>query len=213
MTKQGESRLFTNASALSAFVIVDAGRRESHNKHEESCSFREKSDSSATIGNFSDVFPVPNPGFNDGVPMLKVMFLCTGNSCRSQMADGFARTHGQGLIESHSAGLLAAGVHRRAIAVMQEAGIDISRQRSREIDPDLLGTMDVVITLCDKAAEACPRTPPSIKRLHWPVKDPVGTVGTEMEIMKEFRRAREEIREKVEGLIRGLPPNVPTSRP
>jgi len=134
--------------------------------------------------------------------MLKVMFLCTGNSCRSQMAEGFARTLGQGLIEAHSAGLMAAGVHPRAISVMQEAGIDISHQRSREIDPDLLRTMDVVITLCDNAAEACPRTPPAIKRLHWPVKDPVGTAGTEEEIIAEFRRARDEIKVKIQRLIR-----------
>ena len=145
--------------------------------------------------------------------MLKVMFLCTGNSCRSQMAEGFARMIGQGLIEAHSAGLMAAGVHPRAIAVMQEAGINIAGQRSQEIDPDLLRTMDVVITLCDNAAEACPVTPPAIKRIHWPVKDRVGTVGTGEEIMKEFRRARDEIREKVEGLVRGLPPAVPKSRP
>ena len=145
--------------------------------------------------------------------MVKVMFLCTGNSCRSQMAEGFARLLGKGLCEVHSAGLMAAGVHPRAIAVMSESGIDISRQRSREIDPDLLRTMDIVITLCDNAAEACPRTPPSLKRLHWPVKDPVGTVGTEEEIIGEFRRARDEIREKVEGLVRGLPDALPTSRP
>ena len=133
--------------------------------------------------------------------MLKVMFLCTGNSCRSQMAEGFARHVGKGLIEAHSAGLMAAGVHPRAVGVMNETGIDISRQRSREIDPDLLGTMDVVVTLCDNAAEACPVTPPAIQRLHWPVKDPVGTVGTGEEIMKEFRRARDEIREKIEQFI------------
>jgi arsenate reductase len=133
--------------------------------------------------------------------MLKVMFLCTGNSCRSQMAEGFARTLGQGLIEARSAGLMAAGVNLRAVAVMLEAGIDISGQRSREIDPDLLKSMDVVITLCDNAAEACPVTPPSIKRLHWPVKDPVRAVGTNEEIMNEFRRARDEIGEKIEKFI------------
>jgi arsenate reductase len=145
--------------------------------------------------------------------MLKVMFLCTGNSCRSQMAEGFAKHLGKDLLEVHSAGLIAAGVHPRAIAVMQEAGIDISRQRSKEIDQDLLNTMDIVITLCDNAAEACPRTPPNIKRLHWPVNDPVGTVGTEDYIMNKFRRARDEIREKVEGFVRGLPPAVTKSRP
>ena len=136
--------------------------------------------------------------------MLKVMFLCTGNSCRSQMAEGFARDLGKGLIEVRSAGLMAAGVHRRAIAVMQEVGIDISRQRSREIDQDLLRTMDVVITLCGNAKEACPRTPPEVKRLHWPVEDPVGTIGTEETIIREFRRARDEIREKIQGFIVAL---------
>ena len=133
--------------------------------------------------------------------MLKIMFLCTGNSCRSQMAEGFAKHLGKDLLEVHSAGLMAAGVHPRAIAVMQEAGIDISRQRSKEIDQDLLNTMDIVITLCDNAAEACPWTPPDIKRLHWPVNDPVGTIGTEERIMKQFRRARDEIREKIEQFV------------
>jgi arsenate reductase len=138
------------------------------------------------------------------MPALKVMFLCTGNSCRSQMAEGFARELGRGLIEPHSAGLLAAGVNPRAIAVMGEAGVDISGQRSKEIDPDLLRTMDVVITRCDNAEESCPWTPPSLKRLHMPVKDPVGTVGTEETIMREFRRARDEIRLKMQGFIDSL---------
>jgi arsenate reductase (thioredoxin) len=136
--------------------------------------------------------------------MLKVMFLCTGNSCRSQMAEGFARVLGAGLVEVRSAGLMAAGVHPRAIAVMREVGIDISGQRSRAIDMDLLLTMDVVITLCDNAAESCPRTPPSVLRYHWPIKDPVGTVGTEDRIMQDFRRARDEIQLKIQGFIDGL---------
>jgi arsenate reductase (thioredoxin) len=133
--------------------------------------------------------------------MMKVMFLCTGNACRSQMAEGFAREFGKGIIEPFSAGLMAAGLHPRAVAVMKELGIDISRQKSKEIDDDLLKTMDMVITLCDNAAEACPWTPPEIKRLHLPIKDPVGTVGREEKIMKEFRRARDEIRARVEQFI------------
>ncbi len=135
---------------------------------------------------------------------MKVMFLCTGNACRSQMAEGFARELGKDVIEPFSAGLIAAGVHPRAIAVMKELGIDISRQRSKPIDEKLLKTMDTVITLCDNAAEACPWTPPGITRLHWPITDPVGTVGKEEKIMKEFRRARDEIREKVEQFISGI---------
>ncbi|MBI5203455.1 MAG: arsenate reductase ArsC [Nitrospirae bacterium] len=139
---------------------------------------------------------------------LKVMFLCTGNSCRSQMAEGFARELGKGKIETYSAGLLATRVHPRAIAVMKETGIDISYQASKEIDEELLRKMDVVITLCSNAEESCPRTPPGIKRLHWPVEDPVGTIGTEDEIMNAFRKARDEIKEKVRGFISGIKKNV-----
>jgi arsenate reductase len=135
---------------------------------------------------------------------IKVMFLCTGNACRSQMAEGFARTLGSGLIDPYSAGILAAGVHPRAIAVMKELDIDISRQKSTKIDDKLLKTMDVVITLCGNAEEACPRTPPEIKRIHWPINDPVGTLGSEVKIMKEFRRARDEIRNKVDVFINRL---------
>jgi arsenate reductase len=113
------------------------------------------------------------------------------------MAEGFAHSLSEGRIEVYSAGLMAAGVNARAIAVMKEEGIDISGQKSKEIDERLLRTMDIVITLCDNAAEACPWTPPQVKVLHWPVKDPVGTKGSEEKIMKEFRRARDEIKEKI----------------
>jgi arsenate reductase len=133
--------------------------------------------------------------------MVKVIFLCTGNSCRSQMAEGFARAMGPGLIAPYSAGLIAAGVHHRAIAVMKEVGIDISGQRSKEFDKDMLSSMDVIVTLCENAEASCPATPSGVTRLHWPVKDPVGTEGTEEEIMSEFRRARDEIGERVKGLI------------
>ncbi len=136
--------------------------------------------------------------------MHKVMFLCTGNSCRSQMAEGLARELGRGRIEPYSAGLIAAGVHPRAVAVMREIGIDISGQRSKEIDPDLLRKMDIVITLCANAEDSCPWTPPDIRRLHWPVKDPVGAVGTEEEIMREFRKARDEIKKKIAAFLTGL---------
>ena len=137
--------------------------------------------------------------------MLRVMFLCTGNSCRSQMAEGFARELGKDLVEAHSAGLMAAGVHPRAIAVMEEVGIDIRSQRSREIDPGLARQMDVVITLCSNAEEACPTTPRGVQRLHWPIRDPVGTVGPEEVIMREFRRARDEIRERVQEFLATVP--------
>ncbi len=132
---------------------------------------------------------------------MKVMFLCTGNACRSQMAEGFAREFGKGIIKPFSAGLIAAGVHPRAIAVMKEIGIDISHQKSNVMDKKLLKTMDAIITLCGNAEEACPSTPPGIKRLHWPINDPVGTMGGEERIMKAFRRTRDEIWVKTEQFI------------
>jgi arsenate reductase len=133
--------------------------------------------------------------------MKKIMFLCTANSCRSQMAEGFAWEFGKGLIKVYSAGLMAAGVHKRAIAVMKEIGIDISNKKSKIIDEDMLKQMDIIVTLCRHAEEFCPYTPSEIKRIHWPIKDPVGTIGAEEEIMNEFRRARDEIKEKVQGLV------------
>jgi arsenate reductase len=136
--------------------------------------------------------------------MMKVMFLCTGNACRSQMAEGFAREFGKGIIEPFSAGLIAAGLHPRASAVMKEIDIDISSQKSKTIDEKLLKTMDVVITLCGNAEHACPWTPPGIMRLHWPINDPVGTLGSEEKIMKAFRRARDEIRVRTEQFISGI---------
>jgi arsenate reductase len=136
--------------------------------------------------------------------MKKVMFLCTANSCRSQMAEGFAKVYGNNLIEVYSAGLMAAGVHRRAAAVMKEIGIDISGQVSKTIDESLLRQMDVVVTLCSYAENLCPSTPPDIRRIHWPIKDPVGTTGTEEEIMNDFRRARDEIKKRVQELIKEI---------
>lgn len=134
----------------------------------------------------------------------KIMFLCTANSCRSQMAEGFAKEYSRGSIEVYSAGIMAAGIHRKAIAVMKELGIDISGQRSKEIDENLLRQMDIVITLCGHAEETCPRTPPEIKRIHWPIRDPVGAIGTEEHIMTDFRRARDEIKENVRALIKDI---------
>jgi arsenate reductase len=129
--------------------------------------------------------------------MLKIMFLCTGNSCRSQIAEGFARAIGKGVIEPYSAGLMPKGVNAKAIKVMKEIGIDISHQQSKSIDEELLKKMDIIVTLCDNAAESCPWTPPGIKRIHWSLRDPDAAKGTEDEILNEFRRVRDEIKEKV----------------
>ena len=136
--------------------------------------------------------------------MVKIMFLCTGNSCRSQMAEGFARELGKGLLEAYSAGLRPQGVNPRAIAVMKEIGIDISNQTSKSIDEELLKKMDVIITLCDNAAESCPWTPPGIRRIHWSLQDPAKAEGIEEEILNEFRRIREEIKERVSDFVKEI---------
>ncbi len=132
--------------------------------------------------------------------MKKVMFLCTANSCRSQMAEGFAKDMFEGVMEVYSAGLMSATVHKKAISVMKELGIDISGQKSKAIDKSLLHEMDFVVTLCNNAEDLCPSTPPETRRIYWPIKDPVGMLGSEEEIMNEFRRARDEINERVKKL-------------
>ncbi|NWF75676.1 MAG: arsenate reductase (thioredoxin) [Nitrospirae bacterium] len=133
--------------------------------------------------------------------MINIMFLCTGNSCRSQIAEGFAREFGKGILKPYSAGLNPAGLNERAVKVMKEVGIDISNQQSKSIDMDLLKKMDIIITLCDDAAESCPWTPPEIKRIHWSIKDPAKATGTEDEIMNEFRRVRDEIERRLKVFI------------
>jgi arsenate reductase len=120
------------------------------------------------------------------------------------MAEGFARHLGKDVIEPFSAGLFAFHVHPHAIEVMNELGIDISSQKSEALDENLIKNMDVIITLCSHAEETCPATPAGIQRIHWPINDPVGTVGTEEEILKEFRRARDEIRTKIAAFLKGL---------
>lgn len=137
--------------------------------------------------------------------MKKVMFLCTGNSCRSQMAEGFLRHLGKGLFEVHSAGLFPAGLHPRAVNVMKEAGIDISGQKSKQINEKFLRKMDVVITLCGNAEAYCPMTLPEIRRLHWPIDDPASGIGDEEKKMLEFRRCRDEIKKRIEKFIQDNP--------
>lgn len=133
--------------------------------------------------------------------ILKVMFLCTANACRSQMAEGLAWKLGKGFIEPYSAGTFASFVHPRAKAVLMEIGIDISGQKSKAINEELLKNMDVVITLCGNAEASCPPIPPTIKKMHWPIDDPVGTAGTEEEILNEFRKTRDKIKNRLETLL------------
>ncbi len=116
------------------------------------------------------------------------------------MAEGFARQLGSGVIEAWSAGVIAAGVNENASAVMREAGVDISGQWSKTLDEIPLDQMDLVVTLCDNA-RYCLDVPAGVKKLHLPVKDPVGAVGSPEEVLNKFRSAREEIRAAVSGIL------------
>jgi len=135
---------------------------------------------------------------------VKILFLCTGNSCRSQMAEGWANHLGQDRVEAASAGIEAHGKNPRAIAVMREAGVDISRQESTRVTPPMLEQADLVVTVCGHADESCPVLPPGVQKKHWPLEDPAKATGTEDEIMARFRATRDEIKSRVEGLIGGL---------
>ena len=131
-----------------------------------------------------------------------IYFLCTGNSCRSQMAEGWARALGQAEVEVYSAGIEAHGLNPRAVAVMSEAGIDISGQTSKVIDLELLHRADYVITLCGDARDSCPVTPPDVIRLHWGFPDPARAAGPEETVLAAFRTVRDGIRERVEQFLR-----------
>jgi len=122
-----------------------------------------------------------------------VLFMCTGNACRSQMAEGFARACAPGGVEVFSAGVLAAGVHPLAIEAMREIGIDISGQTSNTIGEIRSEDVRVVVTLCDNAAQSCPAFPGEVRRIHWPIADPILAVGSHEERLADFRRARDEI--------------------
>jgi arsenate reductase len=132
---------------------------------------------------------------------VKVLFLCTGNSCRSQMAEGWANHLGGNRIEAMSAGIEAHGKNPRAIAVMREAGVDISHQESTRVTPEMLAQADLVVTVCGHADEHCPALPPGVQKQHWPLEDPAKATGTEDEIMAKFRATRDEVKSRVGDLI------------
>jgi arsenate reductase len=136
---------------------------------------------------------------------LKVLFLCTGNSCRSQMAEGWARTLRGDVLEAASAGVETHGLNPLAVRVMAEAGVDISGQRSKTVDGLLGERFDLVVTVCDHAREACPVFPGATRMLHRNFDDPpylARAAATEDEALEVYRRVRDEIRVFVEGLPR-----------
>ncbi|MDQ6986206.1 MAG: arsenate reductase (thioredoxin) [Mariprofundaceae bacterium] len=128
----------------------------------------------------------------------KVLFLCTGNACRSQMAEGWLKHLGGERFEVYSAGIVAHGKNPRAIAAMQAAGVDISGQKSEALDPALLNSIDLLVTVCGHADERCPVVPVSCEKQHWPFDDPAKARGTEEEIMAEFYQVRDQIRDRID---------------
>lgn len=132
---------------------------------------------------------------------MNILYLCTGNSCRSQIAEGWTRRLGGENLSVESAGIEAHGKNPRAIAIMREAGIDISGQESTIVNQAMLDRADVVVTVCGHADEQCPVLPPGVKKIHWPLTDPAKAVGTETEIMAEFRATRDEIENRVRELL------------
>lgn len=131
-----------------------------------------------------------------------VYFLCTGNSCRSQMADGWLKALGNDRYEVKSAGLEAHGLNPRAVQVMKEAGVDISGHTSDVIDPEILNRADYVITLCGHADEHCPViSNKNVVKWHWGFDDPAKAIGTEEEIMSQFRAVRDAIKSRVEKFL------------
>lgn len=130
----------------------------------------------------------------------RVLFLCTGNSARSQMAEGWLRALGGNAFEVASAGTQPSFVHPLAIEVMRERGIDLSAHRSKSIDEFRDVEFDLVITVCDGARDACPFFPGK-RRLHWSLSDPAAVEGDAQTRLAAFRRARDEIESLVRGLI------------
>ncbi|MCG5102625.1 arsenate reductase (thioredoxin) [Oceanobacillus alkalisoli] len=126
-----------------------------------------------------------------------IYFLCTGNSCRSQMAEGWAKKLlGEEWVVK-SAGIEAHGLNPNAVKAMDEVGIDISNQQSELIDTDFLNHATLAVTLCGDAADRCPMTPPHVRREHWGFDDPAKAEGTPEEKWAVFQRVRDEIGDRI----------------
>jgi arsenate reductase len=133
--------------------------------------------------------------------MKKILVLCTGNSCRSQIAEGYLRHLANGKILVYSAGIETHGVNPKAITVMKEDGIDISHHTSNNMDEYKGIDFDYVITVCDHAKESCPYFPAKAKVFHQNFPDPAKTTGTEEEIMRQFRTVRDMIKKYCEKFV------------
>ncbi len=145
--------------------------------------------------------------------MLKVLFLCTENSCRSQMAEGLVNHDLSGQVQAFSAGVRPSRVNPRAIRVMAELGIDISRHHSKSVDDLSEKQFDLVITVCDQAQEQCPIFPGETEVIHVGFSDPARATGTEEEILTIFRQVRDELRRQLISLLKEKLPEQKSREP
>jgi arsenate reductase len=134
---------------------------------------------------------------------MRVLILCTGNSARSQIAEGLLRHDAGNVYEVFSAGTNPSHVRPEAIAVMREVGIDISGHRSKSVEEFAGQDFDYVITVCDNAKQSCPIFPAKTKRVHWSIEDPAAVQGSEAERMTAFRRIRDELRTRLHAFAQG----------
>ena len=131
----------------------------------------------------------------------KLLFLCTGNSCRSQMAEGFANIKLNKKFKIFSAGVEAHGLNPRAVKAMEEIGIDISDQQSNSILEDELSQYDLIITLCGDARDRCPVLSGCSNNIHWNLQDPAKARGGDKEIMNIYRQVRDQISNHIDSLL------------
>ena len=139
---------------------------------------------------------------------MRVLILCTGNSARSQMAEGLLRHDAGNVYEVFSAGTKPSHVRPEAVTVMREVGIDISGHRSKSVDEFAGQVFDNVITVCDNAKQSCPYFPAKTKRIHWSIEDPAAAQGSEEEILTAFRRVRDELRARLQAFAQGEVENL-----
>lgn len=132
---------------------------------------------------------------------MRVLILCTGNSARSQMAEGLLRSLSKSVVEAHSAGTHPSRVNPLAVEAMKEIGIDVSGHRSKSVEEFAGQRFDLVITVCDNAKESCPVFPGAPERLHWSYEDPAAVEGSREERLRAFRRVREGLTEEFQALL------------
>jgi arsenate reductase (thioredoxin) len=134
----------------------------------------------------------------------RLLFLCTGNSCRSQIAEGWAKKLGGDRFQVKSAGIESHGKNPLAIAVMQDVEVDISEQESNRLDQETLEWADLVVTVCEHADKNCPTLSQDTHKEHWLLSDPAKATGTEEEIIATFRSSRDDIQQRVSSLLERL---------